>query len=72
MNKQRAREIAASPVMAHVTYNGVPVYIQHVDEQKETARIFPLDRPEQEMEVPVQNLVEHDSATGPAKGSGLA
>ncbi|PEI91022.1 small, acid-soluble spore protein, H family, partial [Bacillus toyonensis] len=27
MNKQRAQEIAASPVMANVTYNGVPIYI---------------------------------------------
>jgi len=59
MNKQRAKEIAESPVMARVTFNGVPIYIQHVDEEKETARIFPLDRPEQEMEVPVRSLVEH-------------
>jgi len=59
MNIQRAKEIAASPEMAHVTYNGVPIYIQHVNDEKETARIFPLDRPEQEMEVPVRSLVEH-------------
>jgi len=40
MNKQRAQEIAASPVMAHVTYLGTPIYIQNVDEQNETARIY--------------------------------
>jgi small acid-soluble spore protein H (minor) len=59
MNKQRAQEIAASPVMAHVTCNGIPVYIQHVDEKKETARIYPLDQPDNEQEVPLASLVEH-------------
>ncbi|UUZ83919.1 small acid-soluble spore protein H [Paenibacillus sp. P26] len=59
MNKQRAAEIAASPVMAHVTYEGVPIYIQHVDEDNETARIYPLDEPENEQEVPLNNLEEH-------------
>lgn len=59
MNKFRAAEIAASPVMANVTYNGVPVYIQHVDEQNETARIYPLDQPENEQHVPLDSLVEH-------------
>jgi small acid-soluble spore protein H (minor) len=59
MNVQRAQEIASSPVMAHVTYNGVPVYIQRVNEQNQTARIYPLDQPEQEQEVPLSSLVEH-------------
>ncbi|MBU7316864.1 MULTISPECIES: small acid-soluble spore protein H [Paenibacillus] len=58
MNKQRAQEIAASPVMANVTYEGVPIYIQHVDEERESARIYPLDQPEQEQEVPLNSLVE--------------
>ncbi|QNK57649.1 small acid-soluble spore protein H [Paenibacillus sp. PAMC21692] len=61
MNIQRAQEIADSPIMEHVVYNGVRIYIQHVDEQNETARIYPLDRPEQEMEVPVRTLSEPDS-----------
>ncbi|MBE4906920.1 small acid-soluble spore protein H [Bacillus luteolus] len=59
MNKQRAQEIAASPVMANVTYNEVPVYIQHVDDTNEMARIYPLDEPQQEQEVPVTSLIEH-------------
>ncbi|WP_163100034.1 small acid-soluble spore protein H [Peribacillus alkalitolerans] len=59
MNKQRAQEIAASPVMANVTYNEVPIYIQNVDEKNETARIYPLDEPSKEQDVPVSNLIEH-------------
>ncbi|KGX86127.1 H-type small acid-soluble spore protein [Pontibacillus litoralis] len=39
MNKQRATEIAQSPIMANVSYNGMPIYIQHVDEHNDTARI---------------------------------
>ncbi|GBG06384.1 H-type small acid-soluble spore protein [Paenibacillus agaridevorans] len=61
MNIQRAQEIADSPIMEHVEYNGVRIYIQHVDEQNETARIYPLDQPNQEMEVPVRTLSEPDS-----------
>ncbi|WP_248924591.1 small acid-soluble spore protein H [Paenibacillus hamazuiensis] len=59
MNKQRALEIAASPVMANVTYDGTPVYIQHVDEKEEMARIYPLNEPENEQSVPLDSLVEH-------------
>jgi small acid-soluble spore protein H (minor) len=59
MNKQRAQEIAVSPVMANVTFNGIPIYIQHVDEEKETARIYPFDQPEDEQEVPLNSLNEN-------------
>lgn len=59
MNTQRASEIAESPVMCHVTFNGTPVYIQHVDENNETARIYPLGEPQNEQEVPVNQLIEH-------------
>jgi len=58
VNKQRAQEIASSPVMANVIYNGTPVYIQNVDENRETARIYPLDQPEKEQEVSVNELIE--------------
>ena len=58
MNRQRAQEIATSPVMANVTYNGTPIYIQGVDEKNETARIYPLDKPENEQEVSLNNLLE--------------
>ncbi|BBH19122.1 small, acid-soluble spore protein H [Paenibacillus baekrokdamisoli] len=59
MNAQRANEIVTSPVMANVFYDGVPIYIQRVDEQNEKARIYPLDQPENEHEVPLNSLVEH-------------
>lgn len=59
MNKQRASEIAASPVMANVTLDGVPVYIQHVDESNETAQVYPLDEPENEQTVSLNSLIEH-------------
>lgn len=58
MDKKRAKEIAASPIMANVTYEGTPIYIQNVDEQNETARIYPLDQPENEHEVPLNSLTE--------------
>lgn len=59
MNVQRAQEIAESPVMANVTYQGNPVFIQHVDHDKETARIYPLNESENEQVVPVHSLEEH-------------
>ncbi|AIE60009.1 small acid-soluble spore protein H [Bacillus methanolicus] len=59
MNTQRAQEIASSPVMANVTYNGVPIYIQHVDEKNETATIYPLDKPENIQKVSLSSLKEH-------------
>ncbi len=58
MDIQRAQEIAKSSTMVNVTHNGVPVYIQHVDSQKETARIYPISQPENEQVVPVSNLIE--------------
>jgi small acid-soluble spore protein H (minor) len=60
MNTKRAAEIAASPVMANVTHEEVLVYIQHVDEDNETARIYTLDNPEEEQNVPTNRLVEHN------------
>jgi small acid-soluble spore protein H (minor) len=58
MNKQRAIEITNSPVMVNVTYNGIPIYIQHVDETNETARIYPFNQPEKEQEVSLNSLNE--------------
>ncbi|WP_416827962.1 H-type small acid-soluble spore protein [Ectobacillus polymachus] len=58
MNQQRAKDIAASPIMANVTYNGVPIYIQEVNDNS-MARIYPLHQPEQEQSVPISSLIEH-------------
>ncbi|MBE0341345.1 H-type small acid-soluble spore protein, partial [Paenibacillus sp. 28ISP30-2] len=43
MNVQRAQEIASSSIMANVLCDGLPIYIQHVNEQSETARIYALN-----------------------------
>lgn len=59
MDTHRANAIAQSPVMKNVTYNGQQVYIQQVDDQAETARVFPLDEPENEITVPIDGLKEH-------------
>lgn len=59
MNVQRAQEIAASGDMKKVTYDGTQIYIQQVDESKETARIYTLDEPQNEQEVPLSSLLEH-------------
>jgi small acid-soluble spore protein H (minor) len=58
LNTQRAKEIAASPVMADVTFNDVPIYIQHVDEKNETARVYPLNEPENEQNASLNSLIE--------------
>ncbi|WLR50807.1 small acid-soluble spore protein H [Bacillus tianshenii] len=58
MDARRAQSIAEAPEMINVTYNGKPIYIQHVDEKSEMVRIFPLGQPEREEEVPVQSLKE--------------
>ncbi|ASR45825.1 H-type small acid-soluble spore protein [Paenibacillus kribbensis] len=62
MNVQRAREIASSPIMANVLCEGQPIYIQHVNEQSETARIYALNHPEEEREVPLYTLTERDQS----------
>ncbi|MEG8976308.1 H-type small acid-soluble spore protein [Priestia megaterium] len=59
MDKQRAKQIADSPVMANVTYNDTAVYIQHVREENDTVRIYPLGQPENEQNVSVSQLVEN-------------
>jgi small acid-soluble spore protein H (minor) len=58
MNKQRAIEITNSPVMINVSYNGIPIYIQHVDEMDETARIYPINQPQNEQQVSLSSLNE--------------
>ncbi len=59
MDKQRAKQIADSPVMANVTYNDTVVYIQHVSEENDTVRIYPLGQPENEQNVSMSRLVEN-------------
>jgi small acid-soluble spore protein H (minor) len=58
MDAQRAQEIANSQTMAHVTYNGSRIYIEHVDQQNGTATIHSLDEPTNKQNVSVANLME--------------
>jgi small acid-soluble spore protein H (minor) len=58
MNAQRAQEIASSPTMANVIYNGENIYIEHVDEQNGTATIHSLDEPNNKQSVSVTSLNE--------------
>lgn len=58
MNKSRAMEIAASPEMIDVTYNGDLIYIEDVNPNRDTASIHLVNRPENSQEVHVTQLVE--------------
>lgn len=59
MDKKRAKEIASSPVMANVTYNGTQIYIENVNENKGIANIHPLNQPRNRQEVSLTSLKEH-------------
>lgn len=59
MNNQRAKEIASSPVMANVTYNGSQIYIESVNENNNSASIHFLNQPEKCQEIPLSSLTEH-------------
>lgn len=61
MQLRRAGEIAASPVMANVTYFDVPVYLESVSDKNKTAVIHPLSQPDNSQTVSVSNLIEHFS-----------
>lgn len=58
MDSQRAKEIALSPVMANVTFEGEQVYIQQVNDDNSTARIYPLESPNNQQVVPIASLTE--------------
>jgi len=58
MNVNRAKEIASMGEMVNVQYEGESIYIQSVDVEQGTARIFPLNNPQSEKSVPVEGLSE--------------
>lgn len=60
MDRSRAREIAASPEMAHVNYNGRAIYIEEVNPAKDAASIHYLDQPGYSQEVYLAQLVESE------------
>jgi len=58
LNKRRAKQIASSPIMANVTYEGTPVYIERINDITGTAYIHPLDMPGMRREVFISELTE--------------
>ncbi len=58
MDKKRASTIVTLPTMIDVTYNGKPIYIESVNDNKETAMIHPISEPTNRQEVPVSSLME--------------
>lgn len=58
MDTHRAQEISNSKNMISVTYNGDPVYIEHVDQSNGKVTIHPLDNPSSKQSVAVTDLAE--------------
>ncbi|MBC6974098.1 H-type small acid-soluble spore protein [Bacillus sp. Xin] len=58
MNVQRAKEISQSSEQAHVSFQGMSVMIQHVDESNETSRVYDATNPNRELTVPINSLEE--------------
>ncbi len=58
MDRKRAKQIASSPVMANVCYNGVNVYIESVSETSDTASVHRLNQPRSTQVVPLGSLIE--------------
>ncbi|PYZ91697.1 H-type small acid-soluble spore protein [Salipaludibacillus keqinensis] len=58
MDSHRVKEIIDAPVMINVTYHGIPVYIEEVDESTQTAIVFPLDEMDHQQEVDLKGLIE--------------
>lgn len=59
MELKRVKEIAASPIMVNVTYNGVPVYIESLAGDNATAYVHSLNQPNNLQKVNITNLIEH-------------
>jgi small acid-soluble spore protein H (minor) len=60
MERKRASEIADSPVMANVNYNGRAIYIEEVNPNKDYASIHYLNQPWNSQEVVLNQLVESE------------
>lgn len=58
MDIERAREILEANHMIQVTLSGIPVFIQKLNEDGMTAQVFPLDEPDHEQMVTLNELNE--------------
>ncbi|MFZ3579597.1 H-type small acid-soluble spore protein [Virgibacillus sp. DJP39] len=60
MDSKRAQQIVDSIPMINVNYHGIPVYIQEVQADNETAKVFPLDEMHNEQLVELIGLMENE------------
>ncbi|ALA68782.1 spore protein [Geobacillus stearothermophilus 10] len=58
MELLRAKRMAEAGEIVSVMYKGKQVVIQHVDDEREMARVYFTDEPEHEQDVPVRLLEE--------------
>ncbi|WP_026689607.1 H-type small acid-soluble spore protein [Alteribacter aurantiacus] len=58
MDALRAQDIVDSAKEHNVFFNGTRIWIQHVDSEQNTARIFNAKDPNEEMTVPLDQLQE--------------
>jgi small acid-soluble spore protein H (minor) len=60
MDLNRANQIVESPERIKVTYQGVPVWIQRIDDGTQTAVVYNEADPDIENTVPVSDLKEEN------------
>jgi len=58
MNVSRAQQIIESEKEITVLHNGTPVWLQSVNQNNETARAYTREQPDNEMDIPVNELQE--------------
>ena len=58
LNNQRIKDIISSPNMINVSYNGMHVYIETINENNNTALVHFINQPDNKQEVSLNNLVE--------------
>jgi small acid-soluble spore protein H (minor) len=58
MDISRANQIVESPEKVRVLHQGVPVWIEAVDEGDQTAWVYPENNPDDHKKVPVRELEE--------------
>lgn len=58
MDIDRAQEIIDSRALINVNYHGIPVFLQQVHAEDETATVFPLDEMDREQIVELNGLTE--------------
>lgn len=55
---KRAKEILQSQTLVNVSYRGIPIYIQDIDEERQMAKVFPIDEMDHEQDVDLEGLHE--------------